>query len=346
MYKKYKIVRKVKESSLVYSLYLEPLDGAVTEPFLPGQHLMFRFTIPGSDIPLFRYYSFSEIYDPKFYRVSIKKEGVVSSYIFDHLQVGEIVEAKGPQGTFALEVEKDHPVALFAGGIGITPLLSMAKAIALINPARRVALFYGVNDRDNHSFKEEVSALKAYPNIQVHTFYNNVTPADVAGADYDYQGFIDLNLLHSDFKDAQSGYYICGPAPMMHFVENSLLERGVDANQIHMESFASLAAPEETETEVAAGAEGDTTGKEAIKIYYNREGRELEWDSRYRSILEFSEAHDIEIVSGCLFGDCGTCLTTLMKGEVKYMHPTMIEPAAGDCLPCSCVPVTDIVLDV
>ncbi|MEO6150052.1 MAG: FAD-binding oxidoreductase [Mucilaginibacter sp.] len=343
MYKKYKIVRKVKESSLVFSLYLEPLDGAVTEPFLPGQHLMFKFTVPGSDIPLFRYYSFSEIYDPKYYRVSVKKEGVVSSYIFDHLQVGEVLEAKGPQGSFALEVEKDHPVALFAGGIGITPLLSMAKAIAITNPKRRVALFYGVNDREQHSFKEEVGSLRAYPNIGIYTFYNNLHPEDVAGTDYDHHGFINLGLLHADFKDTQSAYYICGPAPMMHFVENSLLEKGVMAENIHMESFASLIAPEETGEEAATTAAGEAKG---ITIYYNREKVELEWDSRYRSILEFSEAHDIEIVSGCLFGDCGTCLTTLMKGEVKYMHPTMIQPDSGDCLPCSCVPVTDIVLDV
>ncbi|RYZ97716.1 MAG: hypothetical protein EOP47_21010 [Sphingobacteriaceae bacterium] len=264
MYKKYKIVKKVKESSLVFSLYLEPVDGAATEPFLPGQHLMFKFNIPGSDIPLFRYYSFSEIYDPKYYRVSIKKEGVVSSYIFDHLQVGEILDAKGPQGSFALEVEKEHPVALFAGGIGITPLLSMAKAVAITNPKRRVALFYGVNDREQHSFKSEVSTLRAYPNIEIHTFYNNVHPEDVVGADYDYHGFIDLSLLHGDFKDPLSGYYICGPAPMMHFVESSLLEKGVSSENIHMESFASLIAPEETEDEVAASDSAEAKG---IKIY-------------------------------------------------------------------------------
>ncbi|RYD87022.1 MAG: 2Fe-2S iron-sulfur cluster binding domain-containing protein [Sphingobacteriales bacterium] len=345
MYKKYKIVRKVKESSLVFSLYLEPLDGAVTQPFLPGQHLMFKFNIPGSDIPLFRYYSFSEVYDPKYYRVSVKKEGIVSSYIFDHLEAGDILEAKGPQGTFALEVEKEHPVALFGGGIGITPLLSMAKTIATANPKRRVALFYGVNDRDQHSFKNEVYGLRAYPNIEVHTFYNNVHPEDVAGSDYDYHGFINFALLNNDFKDPQTNYYICGPAPMMHFVENTLLADGVKAENIRMESFASLIAPEETGDDAETTATA-TNADEGIKIYYSREKKELVWDSRYRSILEFSEAHDIEIVSGCLFGDCGTCLTTLTKGEVKYMHPTMIIPDAGDCLPCSCIPLTDIVLDV
>lgn len=344
MYKEYKVVKKVKESSLVFSLYLEPADGSETQPFLPGQHLMFKFNIPGSDIPYFRYYSFSEVYHPKYYRVSVKKEGVCSSFIFDNVKEGDILLAKGPQGTFNLEAEKDTPVALFGGGIGITPVLCMAKTIATSNPSRRVALFYGVNDREQHSFKQELQEFKAaYPLVEVHTFYNNIHPDDVEGTDYDYHGFIDFSLLHADFKQGNTGFYICGPAPMMEYVERSLKDAGAADEYIFTESFSSLIAPEQDEDNTDEPA-SDTSS--VISIYYNKAGVELQWDARYRSILEFSEANDIEIVSGCLFGDCGTCLTTLMKGEVKYTHPTMIVPDAGDCLPCSCVPLTNIVLDV
>ncbi|RYE14272.1 MAG: 2Fe-2S iron-sulfur cluster binding domain-containing protein [Sphingobacteriales bacterium] len=341
MYKKYKVVKKVQESSLVCSLYLELADGSRTEPFLPGQHLMFKFNIPGSDIPLFRYYSFSEVYNPEYYRVSIKKEGVCSSYIFDHLKEGDILEAKGPQGSFTVDIDTEHPVVLFAGGIGVTPLLSMVKSIAAKNPNRRIALFYGVYDRHQHSFKEELRVLKA-ADVEIHTFYNNIHDDDVAGSDYDYQGFIDLALLHQDFNDPEARYYICGPGPMMQFISDKLQESGVNEENIHTESFASLALPDEEEEENTT--EVNDAGE--IRIRYTREGKELVWDDRYRSILEFSEAHDIEIVSGCLFGDCGTCLTSLLEGEVKYMHPTMIKPDSGDCLPCSCVPVSNIVLDV
>ena len=85
---------------------------------------------------------------------------------------------------------------------------------------------------------------------------------------------------------------------------------------------------------------------ENIFVHYKRSGKKLEWDSNCRSLLDFTEENDIDIDSGCRFGDCGTCLSALLDGEVKYLHPTLVQAGKNECLPCSCVPVTDIVLDI
>ncbi|MBO9571218.1 MAG: hypothetical protein J7497_03270, partial [Chitinophagaceae bacterium] len=247
MYKKYKVARKIKESDLVFSLYLQPADSSTLTPFLPGQHLMFKFNLPGNDISLFRYFSFSDSFNEKYYRVSVKKEGgPCSSYIFDHLNEGDIVEAKDPQGNFVLDIDADNPVALFAGGIGITPLLCMIKTVSLKNPSRRISLFYGVNDNTHHAFKKELHELKTnYPSLEVVTFYKNISDQDIKGVNYDHHGLIDLALLHPDFRNATTGFYICGPAIMMEFISNGLKNAGIDEKNIHTESFVSSIPGEE-----------------------------------------------------------------------------------------------------
>ena len=68
------------------------------------------------------------------------------------------------------------------------------------------------------------------------------------------------------------------------------------------------------------------------------------WTPEAVNLLDFAEDHGIEISSGCRYGDCGTCLTDLVAGEVEYLHETGIEPEAGTCLPCSCRPRTSVVL--
>ena len=69
------------------------------------------------------------------------------------------------------------------------------------------------------------------------------------------------------------------------------------------------------------------------------------WDENCESLLDFAEAHGVTISSGCRYGDCGTCLTNIVSGEVESMHETGMEPDEGTCLPCSCRPKTDLILD-
>jgi uncharacterized protein len=355
-YKRFEVIKKITESRGVVSLYLKPADHTALDVFLPGQHLLFKLHIPGHEIPAFRYYSFSDIYIDQYYRVSVKKEcvpdkdilrmGLCSSYISDVVKEGDFLEARGPSGDFYINPEEVHPLVLIAGGIGITPLLSMLKSIAQLNPQREVYFFYGVNEQGEHSFQGELNALKKKPtNFKIYTYYNRVQPGDIKGVHYDYEGFITVEKIHELLPAIHMDYYICGPGGMMHAITEALEKCGVAKEKIHTESFCIDINHLEIEVEEEKLKGQLSKDSDGLLIEFKQSGKKLFWDHRYRSILEFAEAHDIEISSGCLFGDCGTCLTKVQAGEIKYIHPTMVEPGQGKCLPCSCVPSSHLVLE-
>lgn len=352
MYRRFEVIKKRYESDSVVSIYLKPADGFTLAEFNPGQHLMFKLSLPGQDIPVFRYYSFSDSYHPDHYRISVKKEsflvgdilngGLGSSYIFDVLKEGDILEAKGPSGEFFIHPESNQPLVLIAGGIGITPLLSMMKSISKANANREVYFFYGVNDRGDHCFQQELNELKErHHNFNIYIFYTKVDKSDISGLHYDFEGFITLEIIAGLLQNPDVDHYICGPQGMMKYITGSLEKSGVELKKIHTESFnmdtANLAIEEKPiETGLV---------QERLTIEFKKSGTKLDWDPRYKSILEFAEANDVNISSGCLFGDCGTCLTRIHEGEIKYQHQTMIQPSIGRCLPCSCVPISHLVLE-
>src|SRR5947208_8830214 len=139
-YRKFQIGHKRQECDGVWSFRLEPHDRRPLPAFKPGQYLTFQLNCPGRDKPLVRCYSLSDCPKPDYYRVTIKREGpppdkpdlppgVASTFFCDLLKEGDIIDAKAPSGHFCLDLAQDKPVVLIAGGVGITPMLSMANAI-------------------------------------------------------------------------------------------------------------------------------------------------------------------------------------------------------------------------
>jgi len=86
-----------------------------------------------------------------------------------------------------------------------------------------------------------------------------------------------------------------------------------------------------------------STSTQTISVTFQRSGKTVDWESG--SLLELAENNQIDIGSGCRYGDCATCQTQLLSGAVEYLHETGVEPDEGWCLPCSCKPTTDVVLD-
>ncbi|SDS34795.1 Ferredoxin [Mucilaginibacter mallensis] len=115
---------------------------------------------------------------------------------------------------------------------------------------------------------------------------------------------------------------------------------------IHIESFNKNDQDLEDDTQELLGDQESLKTEPDFSIEFLQSGKKVKWDNRYRSILEFAEGNDIEISSGCLFGDCGTCLTEIKKGDVRYLHQTLITADKGKCLPCSCIPISNVVLNV
>jgi uncharacterized protein len=142
-----RVVRRVQESDTIVSLNLVAEDGATLPAFLPGQFLTFRIKTPdGRAVP--RNYSLSsDPADLTHYRISVRKEpgGLGADHMHNAMPAGAAIEATGPKGHFTLDRTSTRPSLLLAGGIGITPLLSMAHALAA-DPSRPTFLFHAVKN--------------------------------------------------------------------------------------------------------------------------------------------------------------------------------------------------------
>jgi ferredoxin-NADP reductase len=354
-YRKFIVDRIVPESVSAKSFYLVPADGGSLAPHAPGQHLPLRLTIPGQSRLVHRSYTLSDCENGQCYRLTIKKEppplhqpdapgGVSSTYFNDIVRTGDAIEAKPPAGNFFLDLQQNHPVVLIAGGIGVTPLLSMMNAIARHQPNRPAWLFFSLRHGRDHVFKQHIQSLiRAHPSIRHHIFYSQPKPEDRPGVDYHHARRIDVPFLATMLPTLQMEYYICGPDGMMKSVIEGLTGAGVAKEQIRTESFgASSAASPQIPTNPPATLAPPSV---ACTITFQKSGKVIPWNAQAESVLQLAEQHGVEIDSGCRYGDCGTCLTPLLKGQVTYNHPTTAKPDPGTCLPCSCQPDGAIVID-
>src|SRR5271155_2678920 len=149
-----------REAANVVSLLMEQTDGAPLPAALPGQFLVLRLrTMPDGPMQL-RNYSMSGTPGAGTYRVSVKREtnGVVSSYLFDHERVGDILDVSAPRGGFLLR-SGDAPVVFLSAGIGATPVLAMLHSLSSAASRREVWWIYGARDRSEHPFAKESRGL-------------------------------------------------------------------------------------------------------------------------------------------------------------------------------------------
>ena len=356
-FRSFRVERKVFEDGLqsVCSFYLVPEDGQPLPPFLPGQFLTFRFDVPtaaGGTEPVVRCYSLSDAPRPEAYRISVKRElppagsglppGRSSGFLHDHVEVGSRLQVRAPSGHFHID-RSDAPVVLIGGGIGITPMLSMANWCLADQPAREVWLFYGVRNSREMIMKPALEGLAAaHPNFRLRVCFSDALPEDVAVRDYQHRSRVDVNVLRMQLPLKAYQFYICGPNPMMESLVPALEDWGVPDARIHFEAFGPASVKRRTTTTAAGAAAGNETG---IMINFAKSGKQLPWQPASGSLLEFAEANGISVNSGCRAGGCGSCQTTIQSGEVAYHQPPDCDPEPGSCLLCVCSPKTSVTLE-
>lgn len=351
-FRKFRIVEKKPECADICSFLLAPHDGKPLPPYLPGQYLTFQLHIPGQPKPLIRCYSLSDRPGHSdHYRVTIKRlkapsqqkdvpPGLVSNHFHDHLKVGDIVDIKAPNGQFHLDLTKSTPIVLLAGGVGITPLLSMLNAVTLQQPGREVWFFYGVTHGGEHIMREHLEKLaREVPSLRLHVCYSAATEEDKRGQRFHHAERVSLDLLKRLLPSNAFEFYLCGPPPMMNALVEGLKTWGVPDARILFEAFGPA-----TFKKPALQAEGSTTTA-ALKIQFARSGKTCAWHADAGSLLELAEKNGVAIDFGCRAGNCGTCLVALMAGEVTYLHEPGASVEAGSCLACIAVPKTALTVD-
>lgn len=336
------------------SFHLAAVDDQPLPDFRPGQFLTVAVTLAGAARPVVRCYSLSDRPEPDRYRITIKRvpspmghpelpPGLCSGYFHDHVQVGDTVRVRGPTGAFHLDPDSDRPVVLIAGGIGITPMVSMLHWLAHAAPERSVHLVYAVQNSGVHAFRLELQTLfQARRSFRQTVVYSDPRPTDVPGRDHDREGYVDLDLVGPILAAmGRCAVYVCGPPPMMETLVPALRLGGVDEVDLHYEAFGPASVPRPA----GPPPELDRRAGITLPVHFLRSGRTLEWNGNSESLLDFAEGNGVAIDSGCRSGQCGSCETRLVSGGVRYSRSPDWDVASGHCLPCICIPTSPVELD-
>jgi ferredoxin-NADP reductase len=345
-------------SGQVCSFILEPEDGQALPPFLPGQFLTFSLPLAGTQVgaaPLLRCYSLSDAPDPLQYRVSIKRvpappggvhaPGRSSNYFHGQVGLGTLLQVRAPAGHFHLD-RGAAPVVLVAGGVGITPLLSMLNGCLAEQPGREIWLFYGVRNSAESVQRLHLESLAAqHVNFHLCWCFSDPLPGDLAAHAGAQHSRVTVELLRRKLPLKPFHFYLCGPTPLLECLVPALEDWGVPEARIHYEAFGPASIPRRS---AAVDAPTVQPGAVAtpITVSLTRSGRQLQWDGAAGSLLDFFEAHGVAVSSGCRAGGCGTCQTTIQAGQVAYRQMPDYDPEPGSCLLCVCTPKTDLSLEL
>jgi len=311
--------------------------------FRPGQHLTLKADIAGEDVR--RNYSLCVAPQDSQLKVTVKRiaGGVFSNWANDNLKPGDAIEVMEPHGSFTWEFRPDarNHYAGFAGGSGITPVMSLLKTALLSEPNSRFTLFYGNRDSSSVIFLEELAALKNrfMDRLQVHHFL-----AEEAEEIELFNGMLDRTkcdlILGSLIEpDEVSAFFICSPGPMMDAAKEALIAAGVPRERILVERFtagrpsAALAAQMQQLQSRAAGL--------TIMVTLDGRTRRVPFSKEAGNILDSARLAGLPAPYACKAGVCATCRGRVTKGEVEMAARyglTSDEIAAGYVLTCQSVP--------
>lgn len=357
-FRELKVIAKVRESAVITSFHLEPVEPGGWRAFEPGQFLVFRMPVPGSKEFVLRNYSVSCSPESQGrYRITVKREaapiasvpnGLSSCYLHDQIEVDDVLVAEGPRGDFVLDRDSQRPVVLLSGGVGLTPLVSMLHALAATE--RRTFFIHACDNGEVHALRDEVEALAASrPGMTAHFCYRFPTEADRAAGRHHSEGVLTRELLQRLLPLDDYDFYLCGPSPFMQAVHGMLRGLGVAKQRIAYEFFGPATLLEPASEKPAAPrkpAAPAITIEGATMVEFRRSGLTATWDANAESLLAFAEDQGLAPEFSCRAGICGTCKSHLVAGEVAYFEEPLDELASGEVLLCCSRPKGSVVLDL
>lgn len=234
-FKDFLVYKTVKEDEAVTSFYLNSLDGNKLPEFIAGQFITVRIKNQDNTFTKPRQYTLSMNSNEEFYRISVKREenGYLSKKLCDEIKEGDNLQITAPLGSFILK-DNEKPIVLIGGGIGITPMLTMAYDA--LNSGRKIHFIYSIPNSTHHSFKEEIVKLHNNKNFKSTIFYTRPTENEELRKDFDMQGRISKQWMIDNLpKDGE--FYFCGPIPFMKTIYNNLILMGIEKENINFEMF-------------------------------------------------------------------------------------------------------------
>lgn len=341
-------IRRETRDAVVVTLAPRAEDRAAFD-FTQGQYLTFRRDFEGEELR--RSYSICTGKDEGVLKVGIKRVdgGAFSTWANEDLKPGDVVEAMPPMGAFHVPLkpeEKRHYLG-FAGGSGITPVLSLIKTTLAREPGSRFTLVYGNRSVSSIMFREELEDIK---NTHLGRF-NVVHVLESEAQEVElFSGRIDAEKCARLFKGwiniaAIDMAFICGPEPMMLAIAAALREHGLRDDQIKFELFAS--APRRGKHVVRTTADNGKAATCTATITLDGTTRVIEMAKTGQTILEAALGASLDAPYACKAGVCSTCRAMVVEGEVEMETNHALEDyevRQGYVLTCQCYPLSDRVV--
>lgn len=294
-----KVVRKNKEAEDIASFELAREDGLPLPAFSAGSHVDVH--IPGG---LIRQYSLcNDAAEQHRYRIAVLRDPASrggSAGMHDAINEGDVITISAPKNHFPLQHATQ--TLLFAGGIGVTPILCMAQRLS--KTGADFTMHYCTRSEDRTAFHKEIHESAFAESVQFHF--------DAGAAEQ------KLDLKKALGKPSPDKHlYVCGPGGFIDFVINTARAEGWASEQIHLEYFG--AAPQDTSNDGSFDVKIASTGKT-----YTIGAAE--------NIIQVLNSNGIEILTSCEQGVCGTCITRVLEGEIDHrdMYFTDAEKEAND----------------
>ncbi len=306
--------------------------------FIPGQYITIKTDIEGKEIR--RAYSICSSPKSGELKVAVKeiKDGTFSVVANTQLKEGDVLEVHPPEGQFLLHTNTDNTYGAFAAGSGITPIMSMIKAVLEEESNSRFVLVYGNKTLEETIFRDELLDLQAnYPDRLFIEFVYSRSQEENAHFGRIEKPTVNY-VLKNKFKDVSfSDFYLCGPEEMINTVTQILVENGIEKNAIHFELFTS--SSDETELDI------NLEGKTNITILVDDEEFTFAMDQK-KTILDAALEEDIDAPYSCQGGVCSSCICKVTEGTAAMEKNSILtdgEIADGLILACQAHPTSDVV---
>jgi ferredoxin-NADP reductase len=319
--------------------------------FKPGQFVTLEMEIEGKQV--MRSYTISSSPSvPYSFSITVKRVpgGEVSNWLHDNLIVGSELAVHGPVGNFNCIDYTSDRVLFLSGGVGITPVMSMARWLFDTNADVDITFIHSARSPRDVIYQRELDHMAS--RLDDFGLYLIVERMESGLPWQGYRGYLDeskLDMISPDFMERE--IFCCGPAPYMKAVKNLLISRGFDMSHYHEESFG--ATPEDVvedalEQAEVAQAEADAVNQEdLLRVDFSDSGKSIQIMTG-ETLHNAAAKLDLLIPKACGMGICGTCKVLVKSGETQMDHNGGItddDVEAGYVLSCCTVPKSDVVVE-
>lgn len=316
-----RVARIVQETGDVRTFrFIVPDGGVLPFQHKPGQYLVISPVIDGQKVN--RTYTISSSpTTPGYCEITVKREesGFVSRHLHEAVREGDTLNISAPAGRFTFDGTEAESVVLIAGGVGITPLMSILRCLTDKNWKGEIYFIFCAKTPRDIIFRKELEDLKArFANLRLHITLSRADGTDWSG----HKGRLTREFLAKHIPNlATRPVYICGPMSMMGPTKQLLRDLGVPADQIKSEEFVaakraeSVPAADAAKVEVPVGVFSPLPEAGEPTLMFSKSGKSVALEPD-KCLLEIAEEAGVNIDYECRSGICGRCKTRLLNGSV------------------------------